>query len=287
MPDSLRDLLQRSARIDANPPVEAMMARGAKLARRRRLCAVVVFAALVGAASVTGTVALRGGRSGTAKVLQTPTPAPTPASTPPTTPIAPTSTVPATSVAPTTAPAADQAAALLPEEIAAYTAAHGPDYAAAGPAASSGGTYAAVSYNVATPNQGTYPHVAILSFDGTRWSEVTDLTLHIGGAVLAPSTRATPITVERYTAPSTPDFAVIVNYNAGPALALISRAGGTWHRVMFSAPGRPTVDEVLNPTLGSSSIGSDVNTCVPDCAAGRTEHLTYRYSMTSGTMIGS
>jgi len=105
--------------------------------------------------------------------------------------------------------------------------------------------------------------------------------------VLAPGTQATPITIERYTATSTPDFAVIVNYNPGPALALVSGAGGTWHAVMFSAPGRATVDEVFNPTLGPSTIGSEVNLCVPDCAAGRMQHITYRYSVTSGTMIGS
>ena len=81
--------------------------------------------------------------------------------------------------------------------------------------------------------------------------------------------------------------AVIVNYNAGPALALISRVGGSWRPVIFSAPGRSAVDEILNPTLGPTVIGSDLNTCVPDCASGTMQHLTYRYSPTSGTMIGS
>jgi hypothetical protein len=297
VPDSLRDQLQRSARLDAHPPVEAIIARGDKLARRRRLLATVLVVGVVGAAGVTGSVALTGGGSGTAKVVRTPSSALMPASTapapstvPPTsvapTSVAPASTVPATSVAPTSTPA-DRAAALLPAEIAAFTGAHGPEYAAAGPVESNGGIYAAISYNVATPNQGTNPHVAILSFDGTRWAPATDLTLDIGGMVLAPSTRATPIAVEHYTAASTPDFAVMVNYNAGPAVALISGAGGTWHRVTFSAPGRAAVDEVLNPTLGPSTVSSVVNTCVPDCAAGRMQRFTYHYSVTSGTMIGS
>jgi len=293
MPDTLREQLQRSVHADAHPPVDAIMARGDRLTRRRRVLATALVVGAVGAASVTGLVALSGGRSGTAKLVQTPASEPPPASTAPapsaapSTSVAPTSTVPVTSVPPTTIASAARAAALLPAETAAYAAAHGPDYAAAGPVASAGGTYAAISYNVATPNQGTHPHVAILSFDGTRWTQVTDLTLDIGGVVLAPGTNATPIEVEHYSTSATPDFAVFVNYNAGPSLALISAAGGTWHPVMFSAPGRAPVDEVLNPTLGPSTVGSEVNLCVPYCAAGRMQRITYRYSVTSGMMIGS
>ena len=79
MPDTLREQLQRSVHADAHPPVDAIMARGDRLTRRRRVLATALVVGAVGAASVTGLVALSGGRSGTAKLVQTPASEPPPA----------------------------------------------------------------------------------------------------------------------------------------------------------------------------------------------------------------
>jgi len=161
---------------------------------------------------------------------------------------------------------------------------YGPSHATSGVTQTSRGDLAAVSYNAATPTAGTYPHVAIFDFVGTAWVKVTDITLDIGGEVLPPADNATPITVVHLTASDTPDFAVVVNYNDGPAAGIISRIDGSWHPLTFSG-GRHGGDEVFNPTFNATSVTERANTCTPSCAAGNYVTTTYRYSPQTGRMV--
>jgi len=204
----------------------------------------------------------------------TPTTRPTPLTTGPTTPL----TAP-TRQSSTTVARPDPAATLD-----ALVNSFGPFHATSGVVQTSSGDLAGVSYNVATATAGTRPHVAIFAFVGSTWTKVTDLTLDIGGEVLPATTKATPITVVHLTGSDTPDFAVIVNYNDGPAAAIISRADGSWHALTFSG-GPHGGDEIINPTFTATSVTERSNTCTPDCAAGTYITTTYRFSPQTGRMV--
>jgi hypothetical protein len=156
---------------------------------------------------------------------------------------------------------------------------YGREYATSGVIQTTTGNVAAVSYNICCNN----PHVTILSFDGSAWIKVTDITLDIGGAVLAPSTRATPITAVHLSGSPTPDFAVIVNYNDGPAAAIISRVSGSWQPLTFSG-GPHGGNEIINPTFTLTEVTERSNTCTPNCAAGHYATTSYRYSPHTGHM---
>ena len=163
---------------------------------------------------------------------------------------------------------------------------YGPAHASSGVVDTAAGAVAAVSYNVATPAAGTNPHVAVYSFTSGAWSKVADITLDVGGQVLpAPSTE-TPVTVVHLTGSVSPDFAVTVNYNDGPAAAIISQVGGTWHALTFSG-GHHGGDEIVNPTFAAGSVSERFNTCTPDCAAGTFVTTTYRYSAGTGQMAAT
>jgi hypothetical protein len=161
---------------------------------------------------------------------------------------------------------------------------YGKDYASSGVIQTPTGNLAAVSYNAATPASGTNPHVTIFAFDGSAWIKITDITLDLGGTVFPPNSNATPITTVHLSGSPTPDFAVIVNYNDGPAAAIISRAGGSWHPLTFSG-GPHGGDEIINPTFTAAAVTERANTCTPTCAAGNYTTTSYRYSPQSRRMV--
>src|SRR5262249_6688109 len=100
---------------------------------------------------------------------------------------------------------------------------------------SSLGPFAAVAYNRPGSAGGTYPHVAILSFEGASWHAVSDVTLDIGGEVA----HDLPILVVSYTGGDAPDFAVRVKYASVTAGAIVSDAGGHWHALAFRGGPHP------------------------------------------------
>ena len=160
---------------------------------------------------------------------------------------------------------------------------YGTVHATSAVAHSPSGDFAAVSYNVASPGAGTHPHVAIYAFAGGAWTTATDITLDIGGEVLPPPSNATPITLVHLTGGEAPDFAVVVDYNDGPAAAIISRTSGSWHALAFSG-GRHGGDEIHNPSFTDTAVVERVNTCTPECASGNYVTTTYRYSPGTGRM---
>ena len=147
------------------------------------------------------------------------------------------------------------------------------------------GDIAAVSFNVRPSAGGTQPVVQILAFQGGGWTKVATVTLDVGGVVQSPVTNTTPISATHLTGSATPDFAVIVSYNDGPAGAIVSDVGGTWHALAFTGgPHSGGNDEITDPTFTSTGVTERFNTCTPDCAAGSYSTVTYRYAPQTGKM---
>jgi hypothetical protein len=265
-------------------PAWRLVERRVRVRRRLARLAVVAAAAVACIAAGLGVAVL--GNAGAGTTVRTggpPSTAPPPRarstkapSTPPTTrrpelaPVGPTAT---------TTARVDPAAAL---DV--LVKSHGASHASSGVIQTSIGVLAAVSYNVGTANAGTTPHVTILSFDGSTWVKVTDIALDLGGLVLPPASNATPITVVHFTGSAAPDFAVVVNYNDGPAAAIVSLASGAWRPLIFTG-GPHGGDEIINPTFTATAVAERANTCTPSCAAGNYVTTVYRYSQQTGTMV--
>jgi hypothetical protein len=253
---------------------------------RRRAARLAVVVAATGALIAAGLGVVVFGHTGAGTTVRTGAPPPTArsmttplTSAPPTPSTTPRAGPPPAATTPNSSARVDPAAALD-----ALVKRHGASHASSGVIRTSNGELAAVSYNVAPPNGGTTPHVTILTFDGSTWVKVTDVALDLGGMVLPLASNATPITVVHLTGSATPDFAVIVNYNDGPAAAIISRARGSWRPLLFSG-GPHGGDEIINPTFTATAVAERANTCTPSCAAGNYVTTVYQYSQQTGTMV--
>ncbi|HVB26306.1 MAG TPA: hypothetical protein VNE21_00160 [Mycobacteriales bacterium] len=155
------------------------------------------------------------------------------------------------------------------------------EHANTGVIATANGDIAAVSFNTTSAGGGTELAVQILAFQGGGWTKTATITLGIGGVVQAPATNTTPIIAMNITDSATPDFAVAVSYNDGPAAAIISSVGGTWHALTFTGGPHPGADEIINPTFTPNGVTERYTTCTPTCAAGT--YITVEYRYTPGT----
>lgn len=145
---------------------------------------------------------------------------------------------------------------------------------------------AAVSYQAR--QSPAYPAVGIfeLSPASGTWTTLATLQLPIGGEVLSASTNDTPVTAEDVTGGPLPDFAVVVSYNAGPATAIASDAGGNWHLLTFSGPSSFNAQEVMQATFPRPDVVVSIsNSCQPDCASGQQVSTTYQYESSTGELV--
>jgi hypothetical protein len=130
------------------------------------------------------------------------------------------------------------------------------------------------------------PEVDIYRWQRRTWRPLAHVDLDVGGSVAADANATTtPISTVDLTAAKPPELVVTVHYNAGPATAVISAVGGSWHALTYhgglTQDGHERFDAHVH---ADGTITSHENDCVPNCAQGHTVTTAYRFVPATGQL---
>jgi hypothetical protein len=129
------------------------------------------------------------------------------------------------------------------------------------------------------------PEVDIYRWQRRTWRPLAQVDLDVGGSVADANAATTPISAVDLTAAKPPELVVTVHYNAGPATAVISAFGGSWHALTYhgglTQDGHERFDAHVD---AAGTITSHENDCVPNCAQGHTVTTAYRFVPATGRL---
>jgi hypothetical protein len=131
--------------------------------------------------------------------------------------------------------------------------------------------------------------VQVLQYRKGQWSLLAGLptpytgdgyTVAASVALLTPD----PIAVADATGDGRPDFLITGQGGDNVPGFVVSDAGGVWHYVAFSGPYATPPTDILDrePRFVGTTLASDYNSCVPDCAAAPVTTIVWSYDRSTG-----
>lgn len=128
------------------------------------------------------------------------------------------------------------------------------------------------------------PQVLLYRWERTAWKRADTFVLDVGGSVAADNGTATPITTADLTSAAEPELLVTVHYNAGPATAVLSKYGGSWHPLVFHGGVTRAGDERFDVHVRGNTLTSRENDCLPNCAQGHPRTTIFRFNPATGRL---
>lgn len=292
--DRLSQLLKAEAEVSFSPAGHGMsgIERRVRARRRARTMRRIGAPVVVAAAAAAIAVSVFAGGSLRKRIETVPATTPTTAAVSstlvPTTTLAPTTTT----VAPTTSTTISLAGAAT--ALNAYLADE-PSVAEHSAPVRDGSSVIAVAALNQPPDARP---VQVLGWDGTRWSQITDLALPhgqpeclVGCGTAGPNTfffvAGGTVSVADVTGDGRPDF--LLAYAAAdnvPGL-VVSQDGadGGWRFVAHTGAAGLTLELARDPVFQGGRLVSYYNDCVPDCASGHTSPVYWTYNRSRGYFV--